>query len=339
MSNYYQYINGQRYDASLIRNAERRTKGRGDGRISKEDAQELWQIAMDGGRITDTEKQTIDYLMENQKWTDAAKEWIEKALNSEIEKITSYYKVIEGLKYDRRILEKAGELAKGNNDNHISEKDATFLWTLFGDYGDVTIEEERTFYYLFDQYKWTDNAKQYFCDRFDAISKESNVASQIHAIFKHDFEFSGLEFEFLQSDLKLQTLGLPNQVNFPEAFWQALDCLLHFESEDSLAGNLARWHRIDSDTEERSSVIENLVREYIAGGRLVLLPGTMDSEPSLTTFPTPWKKETLEKNWLFGLELFDITDDIYWVIVSRDGKQPAYNYVGGPNYEEYWPRV
>ena len=63
MSNYYEYINGQRYDASLIRNARFRTRNQGDGRISREDAQTLWQIAMDGGRITEVEANTLRYLI------------------------------------------------------------------------------------------------------------------------------------------------------------------------------------------------------------------------------------------------------------------------------------
>ena len=71
----------------------------------------------------------------------------------------------------------------------------------------------------------------------------------------------------------------------------------------------------------------------------MLLPGDMASEPSLNSFPTPLHGEGLSENWIFGLELFDLTDDIYWVIVARDGKKPAYNYIGGPNVEDEWPRI
>ena len=61
----YQFINGQRYEASLISNGLFRVKGAGDDRISLQDARDLWKIALDGGRITEIEENTLHYLMES----------------------------------------------------------------------------------------------------------------------------------------------------------------------------------------------------------------------------------------------------------------------------------
>jgi hypothetical protein len=72
---YYKTIEGKKYDGELIDMAEKMTAGSGDGRISMEDAQKLYNSVKDGDSYTDTEKETIAYIRDKFKWTDAADEW------------------------------------------------------------------------------------------------------------------------------------------------------------------------------------------------------------------------------------------------------------------------
>ena len=72
---YYKTIDGKKYDGELIELAEKLTSGAGDGRISKADAEKILEAVKDGDSYTDTEKDTISYLRENFKWTDASDEW------------------------------------------------------------------------------------------------------------------------------------------------------------------------------------------------------------------------------------------------------------------------
>lgn len=72
---YYKTIDGKKYDAEIIELAEKLVAGGGDGRISMEDAKELLEAVMDGGSYTDIEKDTMAYIRDNFKWTEAADEW------------------------------------------------------------------------------------------------------------------------------------------------------------------------------------------------------------------------------------------------------------------------
>ncbi len=72
---YYKTIDGKKYDGELIEMAEKMTKGTNDGRISMADAEKLYASVKDGDSYTDIEKDTIAYIRENFKWTDAADEW------------------------------------------------------------------------------------------------------------------------------------------------------------------------------------------------------------------------------------------------------------------------
>ena len=72
---YYKTIDGVKYDGELIELAEKLTSGAGDGRISQADAEQIFEAVKDGDSYTDIEKDTVKYLRDNYKWTDAADEW------------------------------------------------------------------------------------------------------------------------------------------------------------------------------------------------------------------------------------------------------------------------
>ena len=46
-----------------------------NGRLSKDDAGQLLDKVKDGGNYTDIEKDTMAYIRDNYKWTDAGDEW------------------------------------------------------------------------------------------------------------------------------------------------------------------------------------------------------------------------------------------------------------------------
>lgn len=72
---YYKTIDGKQYDGAIIEMAEELTKGRGDGRISMDDAGKLLNAVKDGDSYTDVEKDTMAYIRDKFKWTDEADEW------------------------------------------------------------------------------------------------------------------------------------------------------------------------------------------------------------------------------------------------------------------------
>jgi len=72
---YYKTIDGNKYDGELIELADKLTAGAGDGRISMADAEKIYEAVKDGNSYTDIEKDTVAYLRDNYKWTEAADEW------------------------------------------------------------------------------------------------------------------------------------------------------------------------------------------------------------------------------------------------------------------------
>jgi len=75
MSSYYKTIDGVKYDRELLELADKLTEGQGDGRLSVDDAKQLYEAVADGDSYTDIEKDTVKYLRDNYTWTDAADDW------------------------------------------------------------------------------------------------------------------------------------------------------------------------------------------------------------------------------------------------------------------------
>jgi hypothetical protein len=72
---YYKEIDGKKYDKELLETAEKCVKGQGDGRISTADAKILLEKVKDGDKYTEIEKDTMEYIRHNFKWTPEADEW------------------------------------------------------------------------------------------------------------------------------------------------------------------------------------------------------------------------------------------------------------------------
>ncbi len=77
---YYKTIGDKKMDGTMIDLASQSVKGAGDGRISVKDAEAILKSATDGNIITDVEKDTIEYLFKNFKWTNPAEEMFRKEL-------------------------------------------------------------------------------------------------------------------------------------------------------------------------------------------------------------------------------------------------------------------
>jgi elongation factor Ts len=82
MASHYKQIDGKKYAASLLEAADKMTAGQGDGRISKEDAERLFLMLGKDHKYTDLEKETMAFIRDNYKFTEAGNEFIRKEIRS-----------------------------------------------------------------------------------------------------------------------------------------------------------------------------------------------------------------------------------------------------------------
>jgi len=74
----------------------------------------------------------------------------------------SYYKEIDGKKYDAGLLEAAEKAIEGRGDGRIGLEDAKSLLEKVKDGGSYTDVEKDTVAYIREKMKWTDDADEWF---------------------------------------------------------------------------------------------------------------------------------------------------------------------------------
>jgi len=79
---YYRIVDGKKMDGHLLELAVNVVKGKGDGRISKLEGGVLLQAVTDAGVYTEVEKDTVDYIRNNFKWTEGADDWFRTQIST-----------------------------------------------------------------------------------------------------------------------------------------------------------------------------------------------------------------------------------------------------------------
>ena len=105
--------------------------------------------------ITEKEKNTIRHILDIYQCDYEAVENLRKYIKS------SYYKIIDGVNYDRSLLLLADNLVKGQGDGRISENDMKKLVLSALDNNRITDCEKNTLKFITTEFNTTDNANEY----------------------------------------------------------------------------------------------------------------------------------------------------------------------------------
>jgi len=81
----------------------------------------------------------------------------------------NYYKIIQGVRYDRALLEVAEDRINGQRDGRISKKDAEEIVESSKDGGRITETELRTLKYISENYHFTSKASAWFAGKLPDI--------------------------------------------------------------------------------------------------------------------------------------------------------------------------
>ena len=110
--------------------------------------------------IKNEERNSIEYILTTYYCSYEAVENLRKYIK------TSYYKTIDGIKYDRSLLLLADNLIKGQGDGRISEDDMKKLVNSALDGNKITDCEKKTLKFISKQYNTTENGKLYLENYF-----------------------------------------------------------------------------------------------------------------------------------------------------------------------------
>ncbi len=107
--------------------------------------------------------------------------------------MSSYYRTINGKHYDRAMLEIADSSINKKRDGIISLADAKKIIGKASDAGTITEVEARTLNYIFEHYKFTKSAEEYFSN-FANLEKAEHAVQDEASPAKDDDIFGFKEF-------------------------------------------------------------------------------------------------------------------------------------------------
>ena len=152
----------------------------------------------------------------------------------------------------------------------------------------------------------------------------SQTINRAVSLIHEDFGFKNVDFAVDEVALAKQ-LKENNPVSFLKALKSALINFLNDEDHPESPLALARIGAYENWN--LSNVKESLLDHHISHWYLIesLLSGPANLEFSYDPYP-PEEGESGAENWIFRLQIEQLSDHIYWSIVSKDGSKKTYNY-------------
>ncbi len=240
----------------------------------------------------------------------------------------SYYKIINGVKYDRQLLELATEFVTGEGESQIAVREAQLLVKLAKDGRSITDTEQKTLYYIRQNFDFTEKAAAWFDEQFPPLSA---VQASIQKVVIDSFDLPGLKIIVDEHEVAQQEALAHNQISFEQALHTTLQSYLHdgthIESPRSLTENVHEIFRDKFHTEEAwDTALTNKVRDYLNHNSYLVLHPLRPLTDEEDILNRPEDGETTAQNWIFQLSLRNLSDHIFWAITDRSGEKQTYNY-------------
>lgn len=239
----------------------------------------------------------------------------------------TYYKIIDGVRYDRKLLDLAEELTEGQGDGRLSVKDIQKLYNSTLDGRGITTVEIVTLEYILSEFNVTDKAEEWLKEEID-LFEPGSVPSIINRIVGEKYNKPRLTVLVSPRDVEEQVALPNNKVSFEQALDKAMISFLsdysHPESPGAIVVNV--FELFPGEVENAEVQIGFKLAEFFDNGELRLLPNVIWNDEEDVDFNPPENREPVADNWIFSLSLFDLSDHIFWVIIPRDSVSKVYNY-------------
>lgn len=234
--------------------------------------------------------------------------------------MSSYYRTIDGRRYDANLLEMAEGLMEGQRDGRLSREDAEQLWESAFDGMGMTAVEMATLAYIREHENPTRPAKEYFDDLGVGRLPDDNDALRQCGITASE---RGLEemrvMRVYPEEVKLQS-ELEGSVSFAQAFAAALDAILRPGTDGEVPFAVLCQTEADALGAADEDTKLDRLREHCNLGTLFLVPlDTPPNKDAAEDYYPPENGESVKENWIFNLLLDELSDHLYWAVVPRDG--------------------
>ena len=223
----------------------------------------------------------------------------------------TYYKTINGVRYDRALLEAAKALTEGRGESRISLAEMQELVNLAKDGLRITDTERRTLFYITETFVLTDKARDWFQENFQEQEEVSGLEKTIKRVIQ-EYGLKNLKWEIDAAEVKRQE-DMGRDRLFESALRGALNAFL-YENRGQLSFT-AFVSRRDLGF-NNSSTPEQILKKYLNQGTLYLVPAS-EEQPDIFDHDLP-EDIDFDRHWIFLLEVPAFTPALFTAYVQRD---------------------
>jgi hypothetical protein len=231
----------------------------------------------------------------------------------------SYYKIINGIRYDRSLLEAAGQYTEGRGEWRISLDEIQSIYTLALDGGKITETEWRTLRYIAQNFTLTNPAQEWFAQQAEDTGGMLNVDAIMQRIVREEFGLNGLNWQISSDEANRQNGKASSIVDFAAAIRSSLRAFLERGFNQLSLEAVARRRISGEETPEQNQ--QNIRMFLNDGGILYLVPETNRDSLELDL---PHDLDT-ESNWYVALHIPTFAPVVFLARVARNNPSNFFN--------------
>lgn len=210
----------------------------------------------------------------------------------------SYYRIIDGQRFDRALLELAESLTQGRGDGRVSEGDARTIFAKALDGRRITVVELRTLEYIKANFRLTNAATDYLQRQFGPEDEAFQRA--VRGLLREELGLPNLLVDFELAEVRRQ-VALAEGPAFLDILRAAISAL-YFEGRSPISfSGIVTWLTGFDDPNAPNPPVPSM-RAFLDQGRLRLLPLDFRDRDDLPIAP-PTREINLENDWYFVLEI------------------------------------
>ncbi|MCB9307038.1 MAG: hypothetical protein H6565_10615 [Lewinellaceae bacterium] len=234
----------------------------------------------------------------------------------------AYYKIIDGQRYDRSLLEKAEAHTKGRGEWQLSLDEIQDVFTAAGDGGAYTETEWHTLRYIAAHYPLTAPARKWLDEQFEAGNPAAEFGKIIEEVLRKQFGFASLQWQIDDAELQDQLSKPGNKTGVQAAVTGALNAFLS-GGINVLSLRAVVQRRTGSGGGLSDDFYLKTTRKYMEDGGILFLIPEAESDRDQLEYDLP-PSLNFENFWHFGLFVPALSPALFMASVSR--KTPGFQY-------------
>jgi hypothetical protein len=235
----------------------------------------------------------------------------------------TYYKTIDGIRYDASLLTAADDYTKGRGESQLSLDEIKIIFSIASDARKITETEWRTLRYINRTYRLTAPAKAWLAERLDNTNELAAIEKTMERIVRREFGLKGVSWIVPPDLLREQQQYSQNNVDFEQALRGALKAFLRRGlNQLSLAVTTLRFLNDQELTDQKKK--ERLIRTFMErGSTLFLVPERIEDRQKLQ-FDLPSDLNT-QIFWHIGLRVLNLSPVLFMSYVLRENPSDPFN--------------